>query len=332
MQLAQQFVIDELVKLDVRAILADGVAPIRAHIARRASPPRRALARARDRGRRRARGGGRADGRAREGAPAADARGDPAAGRRGDVRAPRAGRREGAGDRRERAAEPDRARAPRGGARRAGGRERAQAGRGGGGRAARRGAGRRRARRAAAEREARHDRRGRRRAQLRVDARARARSTRRCRPTSCSRWRCSELAGQLGHDRAPHDHAGHAHAAAERLDAGAGNGDGVDAAPCVLVERPTEFRELLARHGTREQARFFLAARGRAIADVEERHLHYEETRARVLARDPADWRSATVAARRPRPLPVRAPTTSSSCSARTGWSRTSPSTSTASR
>ena len=33
MQLAQQFVIDELVKREVRQILADGVAPIRAHIA-----------------------------------------------------------------------------------------------------------------------------------------------------------------------------------------------------------------------------------------------------------------------------------------------------------
>ena len=36
MQLAQQFVIDELVKRDVRTILHDGVAPIRAHIAARA--------------------------------------------------------------------------------------------------------------------------------------------------------------------------------------------------------------------------------------------------------------------------------------------------------
>src|SRR3954470_5133883 len=33
MQLAQQFVIDELVKRDVRQLLADGVAPLRAHIA-----------------------------------------------------------------------------------------------------------------------------------------------------------------------------------------------------------------------------------------------------------------------------------------------------------
>ena len=63
----------------------------------------------------------------------------------------------------------------------------------------------------------------------------------------------------------------------------------------VLVERPTEYRELLARHGTREQARFFLAAREIAIADVEARHLRYEETRAGVLRAIPADWRSATV-------------------------------------
>jgi len=65
---------------------------------------------------------------------------------------------------------------------------------------------------------------------------------------------------------------------------------------CVLVERPTEFRDLLARHGTREQARFFLAQRGLEIAEVEERHLRYEETRARVLGAVPPAWRSATVA------------------------------------
>lgn len=64
---------------------------------------------------------------------------------------------------------------------------------------------------------------------------------------------------------------------------------------CVLVERQTEFRDLLARHGTREQARFFLSQRGLALADVEERHLHHEEVRARVLGAVPPDWRSATV-------------------------------------
>ena len=64
---------------------------------------------------------------------------------------------------------------------------------------------------------------------------------------------------------------------------------------CVLVERQTEFRDLLARHGTREQARFFLAQRGLALADVEERHLHHEELRARVLGAIPPAWRTATV-------------------------------------
>ena len=63
----------------------------------------------------------------------------------------------------------------------------------------------------------------------------------------------------------------------------------------VLVERPTEFRDLLARHGTREQARFFLAQRGRPIDDVEERHLRYEEVRARVIGAIPPTWRTATV-------------------------------------
>jgi hypothetical protein len=39
----------------------------------------------------------------------------------------------------------------------------------------------------------------------------------------------------------------------------------------VVVARPTEYAALLARHGTREQARFFLATRGRSIAEVEAR-------------------------------------------------------------
>jgi hypothetical protein len=63
----------------------------------------------------------------------------------------------------------------------------------------------------------------------------------------------------------------------------------------VLVERPTEYAELLARHGTREQARFFLAGRGQEIDTVERRHGIAEEVRARVLAQIPVDWRRATV-------------------------------------
>ena len=64
----------------------------------------------------------------------------------------------------------------------------------------------------------------------------------------------------------------------------------------VLVERPTEYRDLLARHGTREQVRFFLRERGQDLADVEERHLRYEEVRAQVLGAVPRDWRQAVVA------------------------------------
>ena len=63
----------------------------------------------------------------------------------------------------------------------------------------------------------------------------------------------------------------------------------------VLIERQTEFRELLARHGTREQARFYLSQRDLALADVEERHLHHEEERARVLGAIPPDWRFTAV-------------------------------------
>jgi hypothetical protein len=63
----------------------------------------------------------------------------------------------------------------------------------------------------------------------------------------------------------------------------------------VLVERPTEYSELLARHGTREQARFFLHTRDRTLGEVEGRHRALEAARARVLAAIPPDWRRASV-------------------------------------
>ena len=70
-QLAQQFVIDDIVKRNVRQILVDGVAPIRSHIA---AGPRAGTGPSgpRDRGRRGARGGRGADLGAGEGAAAAD--------------------------------------------------------------------------------------------------------------------------------------------------------------------------------------------------------------------------------------------------------------------
>ena len=64
---------------------------------------------------------------------------------------------------------------------------------------------------------------------------------------------------------------------------------------CVLVERPTEYSELLARHGTREQVRFFLERRGRTLEEVQHRHERLAEMRRRVLADVSSDWRRATV-------------------------------------
>ena len=64
---------------------------------------------------------------------------------------------------------------------------------------------------------------------------------------------------------------------------------------CVIVERPTEYRALLARHGTREQARFFLSQRGLELEIVEERHRSHEAARAQVLAAVPPDWRTVVV-------------------------------------
>lgn len=64
---------------------------------------------------------------------------------------------------------------------------------------------------------------------------------------------------------------------------------------CVLVERPTEYQELLARHGTREQARFFLAQRGQRIEALVERHEQHRRHHQEVLAAVPPEWRRASV-------------------------------------
>ena len=63
----------------------------------------------------------------------------------------------------------------------------------------------------------------------------------------------------------------------------------------VIVHRRTEFTALLARHGTRGQAAFFLASRGRDLAEVEARHDRVEAALAQVSAALPADWRVGRV-------------------------------------
>ena len=63
----------------------------------------------------------------------------------------------------------------------------------------------------------------------------------------------------------------------------------------VVVTRPTDYELLLARHGTREAARFFLDTRGQAIADVEARHRQVEEAIQKVTSSVPAKWRRTRV-------------------------------------
>jgi hypothetical protein len=61
----------------------------------------------------------------------------------------------------------------------------------------------------------------------------------------------------------------------------------------VVVARPTEYTALLARHGTREQARFFLATRGRTIDEVEARDAAQRDALATIAAAIPPEWRRA---------------------------------------
>jgi hypothetical protein len=63
----------------------------------------------------------------------------------------------------------------------------------------------------------------------------------------------------------------------------------------VVVHRRTELDELVARHGTRGQAAFFLASRGRSLDEVEERDATFRRAVAAARAAIPLDWRRAEV-------------------------------------
>lgn len=70
----------------------------------------------------------------------------------------------------------------------------------------------------------------------------------------------------------------------------------MSAAPrVVVVTRATDYEALLARHGTREAARFFLQTRGQAIEDVEGRHRRFETSLDVVLRGIPVAWRRSRV-------------------------------------
>lgn len=63
----------------------------------------------------------------------------------------------------------------------------------------------------------------------------------------------------------------------------------------VLVTRRTELEEMLATHGTRGQAAFFLASRGRDIGELEERHARTQRAIATAAGAIPVDWRRGAV-------------------------------------
>jgi len=63
----------------------------------------------------------------------------------------------------------------------------------------------------------------------------------------------------------------------------------------VVVTRGTEYEELLRRHGTREQAAFFLRTRDQDIDVLDERHARQQAALGAVLAAIPTDWRRTRV-------------------------------------
>ena len=78
-----------------------------------------------------------------------------------------------------------------------------------------------------------------------------------------------ELAANLPQIEHLTRHARPAHRAAGEAGGGAAGGSAVSLTPrVVLVHRRTELTELVARHGTRGQAAFFLRSRGRDVDEV----------------------------------------------------------------
>lgn len=69
----------------------------------------------------------------------------------------------------------------------------------------------------------------------------------------------------------------------------------INAPRAVFVVRETDYELLIARHATREQARFFLETRGQQIADLEQRHERFQSVLKMARAAVPGDWRQALV-------------------------------------
>lgn len=63
----------------------------------------------------------------------------------------------------------------------------------------------------------------------------------------------------------------------------------------VIVSRRSELDELLARHGTRAAAAYFLRQRGRDLSDVDDRHRALRKALTAVGLAIPPDWRQGRV-------------------------------------
>lgn len=63
----------------------------------------------------------------------------------------------------------------------------------------------------------------------------------------------------------------------------------------VFVTRETDYELLLARHATREQARFHLKTRGQRLVDLETRHEQFLAVLRQARASVPTDWRQTLV-------------------------------------
>ena len=63
----------------------------------------------------------------------------------------------------------------------------------------------------------------------------------------------------------------------------------------ILVTRSTDLEALLARHGTRDQARFFLESRGQRIEEVDGNHSLFQAALQTVLRGIPPKWRRARI-------------------------------------
>jgi NAD kinase len=70
---------------------------------------------------------------------------------------------------------------------------------------------------------------------------------------------------------------------------------GVVAQRAVFVTRETDLESLLVRHGTREQARFYLETRGQEIGEAERRHERFAAALHEARAAVPGDWRQVLV-------------------------------------